>query len=71
MSQRAKTPSLESILRHFLSRRGLYILGAGASAELAPLGVSFWTASPIDYLRNVSSFPVAVPQRSELTPGIP
>lgn len=33
-----RAPHPELILRHFRSRPGLYILGAGASAGLAPLG---------------------------------
>jgi hypothetical protein len=70
LSEQGKTPSLEFILRQFLNRPGLYIWGAGASAGLAPLGASFWTASPIDYLRNVRSFPASIPQRSELTQRI-
>lgn len=50
----------------FQTRRGLYILGAGVSAGAAPLGEDFWTAAPINYLHNLSSFSADIPVHSEL-----
>jgi hypothetical protein len=61
--------SYEFILRHFRARRGLYILGAGASAGIAPLGPAFWPA-PTDYLQQFRSFPAIIPQHDELTTGM-
>ncbi|MGO9995804.1 MAG: hypothetical protein ACLPTF_25280 [Steroidobacteraceae bacterium] len=60
-------PSLEFILRQFRSYPGLYVLGAGTSAGTAPLGRAFWTASSLDFLRNLGGFSVSIPVHSELT----
>jgi hypothetical protein len=63
----AVKPSLEFILRQFGSYPGLYVLGAGTSAGTAPLGGSFWTASSLDFLRNLGGFSASIPVHSELT----
>jgi hypothetical protein len=63
-------PNLEFILKHFLAESGLYILGAGVSAGSAPLGVAFWRAAALDYLRNVGSFPADITTQAELTTRI-
>jgi hypothetical protein len=60
------TPSHETILRHFRTCRGLYILGAGASAGLVPFGPEFLRGPGIDYVRG-GGFPADLPQQSELT----
>ncbi|MGB8992386.1 MAG: hypothetical protein WCD80_10050 [Desulfobaccales bacterium] len=60
-------PSYEFILGQFRTRRGLYILGAGVSTGAALLGEAFWTAAPLDYLRNLGSFSADIPVHSELT----
>ena len=54
MKQRVR---LEAILRDLRRVSGLYLLGAGMSAGLAPFASAFMTAPAIDYLRNSSSFP--------------
>jgi hypothetical protein len=59
-------PSYEFILAQFLALRGLYIFGAGVSAGVAPLGEAFWATAPLDYLRNLGSFPADIPVHSEL-----
>jgi hypothetical protein len=61
------TRTRECILRQFRSSSGLYILGAGTSAGVAPLGRAFWTASSIDFLRNLGGFSASIPMHSELT----
>lgn len=61
------TPSFEFILRQFRGCSGLYVLGAGTSAGTAPLGRAFWTASSIDFLRNLRGFSTSIPVHSELT----
>ncbi|WP_147385633.1 hypothetical protein [Oleomonas cavernae] len=54
----------------FRTAPGLYLLGAGASAGTAPLGRAFWTAPPLDFLRNLGGLSVAEPTHSPLTKGI-
>ncbi len=49
------------------TRMGLFIMGAGASAGLSPLGQDFWRASPLDYLRDLRSFPAFVTTQGPLT----
>jgi hypothetical protein len=46
---------------------GLFFVGAGASAGSSPLGRDFWNAAPLDYLRNLQSFPAIVSPRDPLT----
>lgn len=60
-------PSLEFMLREFRRYPGLYVLGAGASAGAAPLGRAFWTASSLEFLRNLRGFSASIPVHSELT----
>jgi hypothetical protein len=64
------TPSYESILRHFRACRGLYILGAGASAAEAPFGDDFVVGPALDYVRHSGSFPAIIPRQSELNQRI-
>ncbi len=59
-------PSLEDLLNQFRSHSGLYIVGAGASAGLAPLGAEFWTSTPINFLRNFRGVSVDIPCHSGL-----
>ena len=59
-------PSLEFLLHQFRSHSGLYIVGAGASAGLAPLGAEFWTSTPITFLRNFRGVSVNIPTHSGL-----
>jgi hypothetical protein len=52
---------LEQLRDDLLMRRGLFVLGAGASAGLVPFGLGFMTAPAIDFVRNGGSFPVERP----------
>jgi hypothetical protein len=63
-------PSYEYLLAHFRACRGLYILGAGASAGVAPFGHAFMTGPARDYALNSPSFPVDVPDHAPLTKRI-
>jgi hypothetical protein len=49
MSAPSRTPSFEFILQHFRSRCGLYLLGDGASAGLAPLGGKLYRIVALDW----------------------
>lgn len=60
----------ESILSDFKKLSGLYILGAGVSAGAVPLGNEFWTNALMDYLANSGSYPVEIPNHSELIQGM-
>jgi len=66
------TPSHEFLLRHFRTQRGLFILGAGASAGASAsagevrFGQDFLIAPALHYVRG-NSFPVSVPIPSELS----
>jgi hypothetical protein len=62
--------SYECLLRRLRSYSGLYLMGAGASAGIAPLGRSFWTAAPLDFLQNLSGFSAQKPDHSALTQHI-
>jgi len=61
--------TLESLLKRFQARRGLFILGAGASAGAVSFGNDFLIDPALDYVRG-SSFPVDLPNPSELTEKI-
>jgi hypothetical protein len=63
-------PSFEFLLNEFRTRRGLYLLGAGASAGEVPFGESFMMGPALDYLRNSGSFPADIPIQSELNKKI-
>jgi hypothetical protein len=65
----SRVPSLESILTHFRACRGLYVLGAGASAGHVPFGQAFLRAPALAYLRS-SAFSADRPRQSELTSRI-
>lgn len=66
------TPSHEFLLWLFRARRGLFILGAGASAGASEsagevrFGLDFLLGPPLDYVRG-GSFPVSIPVPSELS----
>lgn len=66
------TPSLEFLLWLFRARRGLFILGAGASAGASEsagevrFGQDFLIAPALEYVRG-GSFPVSLPVSSELS----
>jgi hypothetical protein len=53
-------PSYEDVLRHFRSRRGLFVLGAGASTGLTEFGDRLFTTPAKVYLAG-GSFPVEKP----------
>lgn len=61
-----RAQSYGTILQHFRSRSGLYILGAGASAGIVPFGASFLSIPAIGYMHG-GSFPADIPRQSELT----
>lgn len=61
------TPSYEYLLSHFQTCRGLYILGAGTSAGVAPFGDTFMAGPAHGYALNSPSFPVVIPNRAPLT----
>jgi predicted alpha/beta-hydrolase family hydrolase len=48
----SRKTTFESIVQHFCARRGLYLLGAGASAGLAPLGNGLYRIVALDWWRN-------------------
>jgi hypothetical protein len=56
-------------VRQFRSQSGLYIIGAGASVGDAPRGQSFMAGPALDYVRG-GSFPVSIPEQSELNERI-
>jgi hypothetical protein len=56
----------EALLRRFRSESGLYLLGAGTSAGIAPLGTAFWTTPVRDFLHNFGGFSVEEPGHSLL-----
>jgi hypothetical protein len=60
------TISLERLLWRFQNERGLYLLGAGASAGIAPFGADFMMEPGLDYVKNVRSFG-NIPDQSPLT----
>jgi hypothetical protein len=63
-------PSFESLLRQFQSQRGLFILGAGASAGTVKLGPEFLQTPGIDYVINGGSYPVEIPSHALLSQKI-
>jgi hypothetical protein len=63
-------PSFESLLRQFQSQRGLFILGAGASAGTVKLGPEFLQAPGIDYVTSAGSYPVTIPSHAPLNEKI-
>jgi len=52
-----RVPTFENLLQHFRSARGLYLLGAGASAGLAPIGHELYRRLALDWWRNGRGFP--------------
>jgi len=61
-----RAPCKETILRHFRTRRGLYILGAGASVGHVRLSNGLLRAPALAYARG-GSFSALVSKQSELT----
>ena len=61
------TISLERLLWRFHNERGLYLLGAGASAGIVKIGADLMAAPGIEYVNNVMAFSAASPQQSLLT----
>ncbi len=66
MGRFSDAPSYEFILRHFQARRGLYLLGAGASAGLVPIGGKLFRIAALDWLRSFSGFSPGIPDHSPL-----
>jgi hypothetical protein len=64
---RQELPTLERMFTRLRTRMGLFVVGAGASAGSSPLGRDFWRESPLDYLRDLRSFPAIVTPRGPLT----
>jgi hypothetical protein len=63
-------PSFESLLRQFQAQRGLFIVGAGASAGIVKLGPDFLQAPGIGYVVSGGSYPVEIPSHSALSAKI-
>jgi hypothetical protein len=62
--------SFESILQNFRYRRGLYLLGAGSSAGLAPIGHGLYRIAALDWWRNGGGFSPDIPVHSPLVQKI-
>jgi hypothetical protein len=60
----------EPLLRQFRSKRGLFILGAGASAGSVSLGFEFLRAPGIAYVNSGGGYPVEIPAHSPLSEKI-
>ena len=67
---RQDLPTLELMFTRLRTRMGLFVVGAGASAGSSPLGRDFWRESPLDYLRDLRSFPATVTPQGPLTQGM-
>jgi hypothetical protein len=63
-------PIFESLLRQFQNQRGLFILGAGASAGSVNLGTAFLRAPGISYVTSGGGYPVEIPPHSLLSEKI-
>jgi hypothetical protein len=66
----SRKTTFESIVQHFCARRGLYFLGAGASAGLAPLGNGLYRIVALDWWRNGGGFRPDIPFHSPLVEKI-
>lgn len=55
------------LLRHLRTARGLYLLGAGASAGEAPFGAGFLRDPAIDFLRHAHSFSTSPQKHTPLS----
>ncbi len=64
---RQDVPTLEHMFARLRKRMGLFVIGAGASAGSSPVGRDFWRRSPLDYLRDLRSFPAVITPREPLT----
>jgi hypothetical protein len=60
-------PNPTAFLRRLSTGRGLYFLGAGASAGEAPFGASFLWDPLIDFLRHAGSFSISQPEHPPLS----
>src|SRR5690348_8313734 len=65
-----RVSSFESILQHFRYQRGLYMLGAGSSAGLAPIGNGLYRIAALDWWRNGGGFSPDIPIHSPLVQKI-
>lgn len=62
---RRRSPSLETIVRQFRLRPGLYVLGAGASVGDVPFGQTLMWGPALEYVHG-GSFPASLPEQSPL-----
>jgi hypothetical protein len=62
-----RTILLEELLWRFRHSRGLFILGAGASAGIVPFGLRFMAAPPLDFLEHWTSLSVTPTKQDLLT----
>lgn len=60
-------PNPAAFLRRLCTGRGLYFLGAGASAGEAPFGANFLRDPLIDFLRHAGSFSIDRPEHPPLS----
>jgi hypothetical protein len=63
-------PSFESLLRQFQNQRGLFFIGAGASAGSVKLGPEFLQMPGIEYVTSAGSYPVEIPSHAPLSEKI-
>ena len=52
--------SLEELLWRFQNERGLYLLGAGASAGIVKFGPAIMAEAGLDQVTNAMSFPTGL-----------
>lgn len=64
MTTIVREPSFESILQRFLCQRGLYMLGAGSSAGLTPIGNGLYRIPAFYWWRNGGGFSPDIPLHS-------
>jgi hypothetical protein len=62
-----KTIPLEELLWRFRYSRGLFLLGAGASAGIVPFGLRFMAAPSLDFVDNLTSLSTSRTKRNLLT----
>jgi hypothetical protein len=62
-----KTIGLEELLWRFRYSKGLFVLGAGASAGIVPFDRKFTASPAIDFLDNLTSFAASPTDKDELT----
>lgn len=62
--------SFEAILHNCQTRRGTYLLGAGASVGFAPFGAQLYRMAALDLWHNADGFPPEIPNHSALNQKI-